>query len=205
MLRGRCQQRRVSIRACLQCYAHGCPCSMALLWVGRWHSTRGILRCLSSPWRFPYLIAQSQVSLALGGSSLLRAAVQLPSNHLDTSWWTKSVPIAHPAGPAGRRGLQEGDGPCRDEELLAPILGLIFVSLPFVLLLSGLQRMLYVRSSSPWQKPALKDWDYNKVVQLSVWTHPARSSQQFTTCINLSRIQGSRAFEFSMGNSHPFI
>lgn len=140
-----------------------------------------------------------------GGSSLLRAAVQLPSNHLDTSWWTKSVPIAHPAGPAGRRGLQEGDGPCRDEELLAPILGLIFVSLPFVLLLSGLQRMLYVRSSSPWQKPALKDWDYNKVVQLSVWTHPARSSQQFTTCINLSRIQGSRAFEFSMGNSHPFI
>lgn len=69
--------------------------------------------------------------------------------------------------PCRKEGLA-GDGPCRDEELLAPILGLIFVSLPFVLLLSGLQRMLYVRSSSPWQKPALKDWDYNKVVQLTV-------------------------------------
>lgn len=69
--------------------------------------------------------------------------------------------------PCRKEGLA-GDGPCRDEELLAPIFGLIFVSLPFVLLLSGLQRMLYVRSSSPWQKPALKDWDYNKVVQLSV-------------------------------------
>lgn len=67
------------------------------------------------------------------------------------------IPQALLEGGAHREMVPAGMGRCS-----TPILRLIFVSLPFVFLLSGLQRMLYVRSSSPWQKPALKDWDYNK-------------------------------------------
>lgn len=114
MLRGRCQQRRVSIRACLQCYAHGCPCSLALLWVGRWHSTRGILRCLSSPRRFPYLIAQSQGSLALASGS--RTTTLQSSGHKlmnqTRSYGTSSRPWRK-EGLAGRRWSLQGWGVAR--------------------------------------------------------------------------------------------
>lgn len=161
MLRGRCQKRRVSIRACLKCCAHGCPCSVVCLWDGRWNLTRSILGFVASSLYLLDLIAQSQVGPCPGWFFLAsgRHTATLQSSVHKLMIQTHSY--CTPSRPCRKEGLV-GDGPCRDEELLAPILRLIFVSLPFVLLLSGLQRILCVRSSSPWQKPALKDRDYNK-------------------------------------------